>query len=88
MVEGKLRSRTKRRVYVKTPGGKNVIHYRDRKTSAPKCGGCREILKGIIRVKATLMKNVNKTSKTVSRPYGGNLCSKCMRKRIIEKWLK
>ncbi len=88
MVEGKLRSRTKRRVYVKTPGGKTKIHYRDRKPSKAKCGKCGAVLKGVARAKASVMKNLSKCKKRPSRPYGGVLCTKCLRKKVIEKWLK
>ena len=45
MVEGKKRSRRFRRVYVRTPGGNNVIHYRNRKEGKVKCGNCGMVLK-------------------------------------------
>ena len=84
MVEGKKKSRTLRRVYVKTPGGRNVVHYRARKPSAAKCK-CGAVLKGVPRERPAKMMKMSKSKKTVSRPYGGNLCSKCMRLKMIEK---
>ena len=69
MVEGRRKSRTLRGVHVRTPSGKSVIHYRDRKTKPAVCASCKKVLKG----------------KKPSRPYGGNLCSACMRKTLVKK---
>jgi large subunit ribosomal protein L34e len=82
MVSGKHKSRTFRRVFRKTPGAKTVLHYKLRKPSKAKCAGCGDILKGIARERPTKIKNIPKSQKKVSRPYGGNLCSKCMRQKI------
>jgi large subunit ribosomal protein L34e len=83
MVRGKEKSRSKRRVYVRTPGGKTKIHYKVRKPSAPKCAECGKKLQGIPRLIQSKFKKLPKTKKRASRPYS-NLCSKCMRKKILE----
>jgi len=85
MVTGRQKSRTFRRVHRRKPGGKTVLHYKKRKPSKAKCGRCGDILKGIKSERPYKMQNMAKTKKTVSRPYGGNLCSKCMRAVIKEK---
>lgn len=85
MPEGKKKSRTLRRVSTKLPGGKTVIHYKPRKPGKAKCAECGAELKGVPRELSSKMKNMPKTKKRPSRPYGGNLCSKCMRKKILEK---
>jgi len=85
MVTGRFKSRTFRRVFRKTPGGRTVKHYKLRKPAKAKCSGCGDVLKGIARGRPSRMKNLPKSQKTVSRPYGGNLCSKCMRQAIISK---
>jgi len=41
MVRGNLRSKTYRRVYVTTPGGREVIHYKRRAPAKPKCSECQ-----------------------------------------------
>ncbi len=82
MVEGKKKSRSKRRLKVKTPGGETVQHYRIRKPSKAKCGICKAELHGIPNKIMSKFKNMSKSQKTVERLYGGNLCSKCMRKTI------
>ncbi len=81
MVSGKHKSRSKRRVFVKTTT-KTKIHYRKRKPSKAKCGKCRVILKGVPNVRAMKLKRIPKTKKRPERPYGGVLCSKCMRLEI------
>ena len=84
MVSGRFKSRTFRRVFKRTPSGKNVLHYVLKKPKKAKCGKCGAILKGISRERPIKLKNLPRTKKTVSRPYGGNLCSKCMRLAIKE----
>ena len=78
------KSRKRRRVYVKTPGSKTVVHIRARKPSHIKCSACGSILSGVPRISAAKMKDAPKSQKKPSRPYGGNLCSKCMRKKMVE----
>ena len=85
MVSGKHKSRSLRRVYKKTPGAKNVIHYVERKPGKAKCAKCKTELPGIPRLKPSKMKNSPKTVKTTNRTYGGYYCSKCARKALIEK---
>jgi large subunit ribosomal protein L34e len=85
MPAGKHKSRTLRRVFVKIPSGKNVVHYRKRKISIPKCSGCGKPLQGIPKLKQSKFKNLSKTKKRPSRPFGGVLCSVCSRKKIKEQ---
>ena len=85
MPAGKHKSKTFRKVFVKTPGGKTIIQHKKRKPSKSKCGSCGAILQGMVRARPRKMQNTSKASKKPSRPYGGNLCSQCMRKKIIEK---
>lgn len=82
MPEPRFRSRSKRRVQVKTPGAKTVKRYLARKPNVAKCANCREELKGIPRMTSAQAKNSAKSKKTVSRPYGGSLCSKCARAKL------
>lgn len=89
MVAGKDRSRTKRKVFVRTPGGDLNIHRRRRKPSKPVCGVCGAELHGVARGIPAQVNKLSKTQKRPERPYGGVLCSKCMRKKIaagVKKW--
>jgi len=85
MPAGRYKSRTLRRVFVKTPGSRTVLHYRKRKPKNAKCGSCGAVLKGVPRERPYKMKKMAKSKKRPSRIYGGNLCSGCARKKIIEK---
>jgi len=86
MVEGKFRSRTKRRIFIKTPGGKNKILYKKRNMGKITCANCGKELHGMPRMVKNAFRNLPKTKKRPERPYGGNLCSQCMREKIKEKW--
>ena len=83
MVEGKLRSRTFRRIFVKTPGNKVVIHYKRRKPGFAECSNCRAKLKGVPRARVFELRAIPKTAKRPERPFGGVLCSSCSRQKII-----
>ena len=79
------KSRSLRKVYVKAPGGAVKTQYRKRKPAKAKCGSCGAELKGVPRERPYKMQNMPKTAKRPERPYGGMLCSKCMRVKIKEK---
>lgn len=85
MVEGKRKSRTYRRVFVKTPGGRTTILFKTRKPSKAKCGTCGAVLSGVPRERPYKMQNMSKTQKRPQRPFGGCLCSRCMRAKIISE---
>ncbi len=85
MVSGKHKSKTYRKVRVKTPGGRVTIHYRKRKPGKAKCGNCGKPLAGTIRERPYKIQNTPKTKKRPERPYGGVLCSKCTRELIKSK---
>ena len=85
MVSGRFKSRTFRRVFKRTPSGKNKIDYKLRKPKVAKCAACKKPLHGIPWLIASKFKNLAKTKKRPQRPFGGNLCSKCSRKEIIKR---
>ena len=84
MVSGKFKSRTLRRVKVRTPNGTKTV-YKHRKPSKATCGSCGEVLKGVPRGRKSEMVNMSKTEKRPERPYGGVLCSKCTRQTLKTK---
>lgn len=85
----KFRSRTFRRVFVRTPKGRTLMHYRFRKPSKARCAVCKQVLLGVVNGRPSELRKVSKSEKRPERPYGGVLCSKCMRERIFdEKVLK
>jgi len=81
----RLRSRSLRKVFRKVSGGRVNIHYKKRKPKAAKCGNCGSVLKGVSREFPFKMRSMAKTKKRPERPYGGVLCSRCIRQKIIDK---
>ena len=82
MPSGRHKSRSMRRVSTRTPSGKSKLSYDKRKPSKAKCSECKAILPGVPRERPYKMQNMPKTQKRPERPYGGQLCSKCMREKI------
>ena len=78
------RSRTLRRVFVRIPSGISKLTYKARKPSRIKCAECKTILHGISAMSKAELRNISNSQKKVARKYGGNLCHKCARKRIID----
>ncbi|MEO2241483.1 MAG: 50S ribosomal protein L34e [Euryarchaeota archaeon] len=85
MPEPRYRSRSRRRVYKRTPGGRTVIHFEKKIPNWPKCGACGRRLNGVIRGRNIDFRKTPKTQKRPNRPYGGVLCPECMRKLIKDK---
>jgi large subunit ribosomal protein L34e len=82
MVAGRHKSKTFRKVFVRTPGAKTVVHYRKRKPQKAHCAACSKVLPGVASKRPYKMKNLPKTKKRPERPYAGMLCSRCMRAKI------
>lgn len=85
MVRRALRSRSFRRISVRTPGSRVVIHFVKRKPKPAHCSKCGAVLKGITRERPYKAQNMAKTMKRPERPYAGILCSGCMRLFFKEK---
>ena len=83
---GRYKSRKSYRlVYVKVPGGRTVVQYRKKKPKQASCAECGAKLPGTSRERPYKMKNLPKTKKKPTRAFGGKLCSKCTRKKIIQE---
>ncbi len=85
MVSGMHKSRTFRRIHKKTPGGKVVLHHVLRKPKIAHCANCGDALKGVPRERPIKMQKMPKTAKRPERPFGGVLCSKCLKQQIKNK---
>ena len=81
----RLRSRSLRKLFRKVPGGRTIIQYKRKKPKAAHCSNCGAVLKGVPRERPFKMRNMAKTKKRPERPYGGVLCSRCMRLEIINR---
>jgi large subunit ribosomal protein L34e len=76
MVAPRLRSRSYAKKKVRTPGGKKTIHFKKKSGAYARCGACKKLLLGVPRSRR---EKLTKSQRVPNRPYGGNLCSKCMR---------
>jgi len=73
-----LRTRSRKRKSVRTPGGRTKIHFFPEKPGKPVCGVCKKPLHGFVHDL-----DGGKTLRSVSRRYGGSVCAECLRKMII-----
>ncbi|XP_049282911.1 60S ribosomal protein L34-like [Anopheles funestus] len=76
----------KRRI-VRTPGGRLVYLYEKKRRTLPKCGQCKKELSGIKPSRPCERPRMSRRLKTVSRTFGGVLCHRCLRERIIRAFL-
>ncbi|MBN2141990.1 50S ribosomal protein L34e [Candidatus Woesearchaeota archaeon] len=82
MVAPRHRSRSKKRVHKRVPGGATKLRFEARKPKVAKCGSCGRALRGIPRLGNAAAKNTPKSKKTVARAYGGSLCPACLRAKL------
>jgi len=87
MVAGKHKSRSMRRIFTRTISKTKKV-YKRKTPKIAHCAECKKKLKGIPRLTANKAKNLAKTKKRPQRPFGGVLCSKCMRIKIKEENLE
>ncbi len=83
MPSGRHKSGSKRKIQRRLPGGNTKTFYKERLPGKAKCAMCGKPLNGVPR-----KKKLPKSLKRPERPYGGNLCSECMRKVMINKALQ
>jgi len=78
----RYRSRTFRRVFVRTPGGRTVLQHKRRKNAPAQCAECGANLPGVARGTKTEVNALPRSARRPSRPFGGMLCSRCTRRTI------
>ena len=80
-MQHKTKSRTFARKATRTVRGTKVVHTR-RKPKVGSCSVTGQTLKGVPRALPLKMKNMPKTKKRPTRPFGGVLSSKAAREEI------
>jgi len=78
------RSRTYKKRFVRTPGGRVAIHYKEKKVGPARCAMCGGQLSGVPRLRPSKLRALPKSSRAPNRPYGGYLCPTCARRVITE----
>jgi large subunit ribosomal protein L34e len=84
LVRPALRSRSLRRIYRRTPGGRLVVHYEKRKPNPARCAKCGKPLNGVPRLRPSRLRKLSKTAKRPERPYGGVYCASCLAELLRE----
>ena len=79
MPTGKFKSRSMRRIFRRTPGGKTVLRYELRRPAKIRCSRCDAELPGVPRLRVPQLARLAKSKKRPQRPFGGLLCSRCTR---------
>lgn len=83
MTKKSLLTRTKKKVKKKVPGGRLKLHYKRKKPGILRCAVCKKPLRGVPKLEKTKLKKFPKSKRKVSRIYGGNLCHKCLKEKIL-----
>jgi len=76
------------RVTRRTPSGRIVYQFKKKKPQKARCGVCGKILKGVVCGRPYMVQKHSKTERRPERPFGGVLCSACMRRVMIAKCRK
>ncbi|MFC1691573.1 50S ribosomal protein L34e [Nanoarchaeota archaeon] len=85
MATGRIKSRTYRRVFRRTPGGRVSLQYRKRKPKLGVCPVTGQKLLGVLRERPYKMQNTPKSQKRPERPFGGVLSSQATKRVLIEE---
>jgi len=82
MVKPMLRSRSRKKVKKRVPGGRTVTHFREGKPKRKVCGRCGKQLSGVPSAVSSVMRNLAKSEKVPTRPYAGVLCPDCVERLV------
>ncbi|XP_075238309.1 large ribosomal subunit protein eL34-like [Lycorma delicatula] len=80
-------TKSNRRRIVRTPGGRLVYQYLKKPKKIPRCGQCKEKLRGIQPARPMERSRMCHRKKMVKRSYGGVLCHKCVKEKIVRAFL-
>lgn len=80
----RYRTRSRKRIFRRTPSGTVKIYYKKERIRRARCAICKRPLSGVPRVTMLRLKGLSKSRKRPNRPYGGNLCPSCLRQKIKE----
>lgn len=64
-----------------------MYQYLKKPKKIPRCGQCKEKLRGIIPARPMERSRMCLRKKTVKRAYGGVLCHKCVKEKIVRAFL-
>jgi large subunit ribosomal protein L34e len=86
MTPGINKSRRLRRVKVKTCKG-TTTHFKQENRQIAKCAITKQPLRGLPRLTNKKFGKLNKTQKTISRPYGGYMSHQALKDKIFNEMI-
>lgn len=84
-IRGFAMVRKAKKIKKRTPSGRTVIRRGKKRPAQARCATCGAKLHGMPRLKPSKLKKLPKSKRVPNRPYGGYLCSRCMRELFKEK---
>jgi large subunit ribosomal protein L34e len=79
MPQPHLRTRSKKRLNVALPSGRNRIFYKKEVAPTSVCSMCGQPLAGMQHLTPVRTRKLNRTKRRIWRPYGGQLCHNCLK---------
>ena len=76
--------RSGKRKLVKTPSGKFYFKSIKKKANYPHCATCNRVLPGVARGTRVEVRRMSLSERKPNRPYGGQICSPCLRRKLIK----
>lgn len=82
MPQPHLRTRSKKRFKVTLPSGEGGTRYKKEVPSTILCSLCSQPLGGVPHATTAEIRKLNRSKRRVWRPYGGQICSNCLKKAL------
>lgn len=82
MPTGKEKSHSLRRTKYITPGARLKTHYTRKPSRRSKCKVCKGVLNASRKLTRVKLSSLSKTERRAERPFGGQICSRCLRAGI------
>ncbi|RLI47269.1 50S ribosomal protein L34e [Candidatus Bathyarchaeota archaeon] len=76
------RTRSRKRLLHRLPGGRIKTSYKREKTSALHCARCAQTLSGVPSSNPYQLRKLTASQKRLGRMYGGHLCHNCVRELL------
>jgi large subunit ribosomal protein L34e len=82
MVKPMLRTRSRKKVQTRIPGGDTVLRHKAEKHKVKMCARCSTNLSGVPSDVSSIIRNLSKSEKLPNRPYAGVLCPQCVERLV------
>lgn len=73
-----LRTRSRKRETKRLPSGRAGVQYKSEVPGLPRCSRCGNLLGGVSNVSILGTSKLNAGQRRVQRPFGGQLCHRCL----------